>query len=144
MMSTETRQPYPLPEPTALTRPFWEACQSRELKVAVCGACNHYFMPGAPNCPECWSSELSLQPVSGKGEVFSFVVYRRTYHPAIPAPYAVALIQLEEGPRLVSNIVDCAFDKIEIGMRVEVCFQAEDGFLLPRFRPSANKSTDTN
>lgn len=126
--------PYPLPEPTAFTRPFWEGCQSEELRLACCCGCGHRFMPGAPCCPRCWSDELRLEPASGRGEVFSFAVYRRTYHPAIPAPYIVALIQLDEGPRMVSNIVGCEPEAVEIGMPVEVCFQAEDGFLLPRFR----------
>lgn len=127
--------PYPLPEPTTLTRGFWDACQEKKLKVYVCENCSHRFLPGAPNCPQCWSGEISLQSVSGRGAVFSFVVYRRTYHPAIPAPYVVALIELEEGPRLVSNIVDCGPEEVEIGMPVEVCFQVEDGFVLPRFKP---------
>jgi hypothetical protein len=141
-MSATGSEAYPLPQPTTFTRPFWEACQNRQLGVAVCRNCGHRFMPGAPNCPQCWSGDPDFQSVSGRGEVVSFAVYRRTYHPAIPAPYVVALVQLEEGPRMISNIVECAPEAVAIGIRVEVCFQSEAGFLLPRFVPVGTGSTD--
>lgn len=134
-MSNDATTPYPVPEPTEFTRGFWDACQEKKLIVHVCNDCGHRFLPGAPNCPECWSAAISLQSVSGQGQIFSFAVYRRTYHPAIPAPYVVALIELVEGPRLVSNVVGCSPEEVEIGMPVEVLFEAEDGFMLPRFRP---------
>ena len=149
-MSQEDGPSYPFPEPTGLTKPFWDACQKQELRVASCVGCGHLFMPGAPNCPRCWSDDLDLDLVSGRGEIFSFVVYRRTYHPAIPAPYVVALIQLDEGPRLVSNVVGCDPETLRIGMPVAVCFQAEDGFMLPRFKlrgepaPQAKKGDSDN
>ena len=125
----------PIPEPDALTASFWEACQREVLEVSACADCDHLFLPPGPCCPRCWSRQLGTQSVSGRGRVFSFVVYRRTYHPGVPAPYVVALIQLEEGPRLVSNIVGCPIEAVEIGMRVAVCFEAEEGFKLPRFKP---------
>jgi hypothetical protein len=65
--------------------------------------------------------------------VFSFVVYRRTYHRGMPAPYVVALVELDEGPRLISNIVGCAPEDVAIDMPVEVRFEAAGDFLLPRF-----------
>lgn len=134
-MNVKPQNAYPLPRPTAFTQPFWNACQNRELAVFACAHCSHLFLPGGPNCPKCWSADLSTQPVSGLGEVFSFVIYRRTYHRAIPAPYVVALIELEEGPRLISNIVGCAPQDVEIGMPVRVTFEAEGDFMLPRFTP---------
>jgi uncharacterized OB-fold protein len=69
------------------------------------------------------------------GRVYSFVVYRRTYHPAVPAPYVVALVELEEGPRLISNIVGCAPEEVEIDMAVCVRFDDVGEFTLPRFEP---------
>ena len=126
---------FPLPHPTAFTKPFWVACRNQELTAQACKSCGHLVLPGGPVCPKCWSSELQLQRVSGLGEVFSFAIYRRTYHKAIPAPYVVALIALREGPRLISNIVGCALDEVSIGMPVRVVFEAEGDFTLPKFAP---------
>jgi hypothetical protein len=72
--------------------------------------------------------------------VFSFVVYRRSYHPGMPAPYVVALVELEEGPRLISNIVGCAPEEVAIDMQVEVRFEEAGGYTLPRFTPSADRA----
>ncbi len=134
-MSTTDRKAYPLPQPTVFTEPFWSACQDQKLTVRACEDCGHLFLPGGPACPKCWSANLISKPVSGHGEVFSFVIYRRTYHPAIPAPYVVALIALHEGPRLISNVVGCMPEDVRIDMPVQVKFEAEDGFILPRFTP---------
>ena len=125
----------PLPQPDALTAPFWEACRRRALEVSVCTDCGHRFLPPGPCCPQCWSRRLAPQKVSGRGRVFSFAVYRRTYHPAMPAPYVVALIELDEGPRLISNIVGCTPEKVAVDMPVEVRFEVVGDFTLPRFAP---------
>lgn len=134
-MDAKHQNTYPLPQPAPFTRPFWDLCQNRVLAVFACAKCGHLFLPGAPNCPKCWSADLSMQQVSGLGEVFSFAIYRRTYHPAIPAPYVVALIELAEGPRLISNITGCIPEDVVIGMPVRVLFEAENDFMLPRFTP---------
>ncbi len=134
-MNTNSQSTYPLPQPTSFTKAFWDACQDKVLTVYACNDCGHLFLPGGPVCPQCWSSGLVSQPVSGRGTVYSFVIYQRTYHPAIPAPYVVALIALEEGPRLISNIINCASGNIVIDMPVRVMFETEDGFMLPRFEP---------
>ncbi len=132
---------YPLPHPTDFTKPFWDACQDQHLVVFACAGCEHLFLPGGSVCPKCWSTDLSVREVSGFGEVFSFVIYRRTYHPAIPAPYVVALIELKEGPRLISTVIGCAPEKVSIGMAVQIQFEAEDGFMLPRFTPQDSAPT---
>ncbi len=130
---------YPLPQPNAFTSQFWDACQQESLEVSVCLTCDHGFLPGGPVCPECWSQDLGTRPVSGLGKVFSFVVYHRTYHPAIPAPYVVAIIELDSdthpGVRLVSNVVGCPHEKVTVGMPVQVVFERESDFVLPRFEP---------
>lgn len=127
--------PYPIPQPTPFTSPFWDACQRKSLQVSICNACDNKFLPGGPVCPQCWSPDLGVESASGLGEVFSFVIYRRTYHQAIPAPYVVAIIELIEGPRLVSNVVACDPQEVKIGMQVQVTFEKEAGFMLPRFKP---------
>jgi uncharacterized protein len=130
--------PYPLPQPTPYTAQFWDACQRERLEIPVCQRCDHLFLPGGPVCPKCWSQNLGYRTVSGRGAVFSYVTYHRTYHPAIPAPYVVAIIELDEGVRLVSNIIGCEPGSITIGMQVEVIFESaantEPDFILPRFK----------
>ena len=125
----------PLPQPDALTAPFWEACRRGALEVPVCSDCGHRFLPPGPCCPRCWSPRLATREVSGRGHVYSFAVYRRTYHPGMPAPYVVALVELDEGPRLISNVVGCAPEEVAVDMPVEVRFEAVGEFALPRFVP---------
>ncbi len=125
----------PLPQPDALTAPFWEACRRGALEVSACEDCGHLFLPPGPCCPRCWSPRLAPQEVSGRGRVFSFAVYRRTTHPAIPAPYVVALVELDEGPRLISNIVGCAPEEVAVDMPVQLRFEEAGDFTLPRFAP---------
>ncbi len=125
----------PLPKPDSLTAPFWDACRGRSLQVSACEECGHLFLPPGPCCPRCWNTKLVAREVCGHGRVFSFVVYRRTYHAAMPAPYVVALIELDEGPRLISNVVGCAAEEVTIDMAVELRFEEAGDFLLPRFAP---------
>ncbi|MCC6848038.1 MAG: Zn-ribbon domain-containing OB-fold protein [Deltaproteobacteria bacterium] len=128
--------PTPLaPRPDALTRPFWEACRHGRLEASSCADCGHLFLPPGPCCPRCWSPRLTVRALSGNGRVWSFVIYRRTYHPAIPAPYVVALVELDEGPRLISNVVGCAPEEVAIDMPVRVRFEEALGITLPRFEP---------
>ncbi|MCB1683299.1 MAG: OB-fold domain-containing protein [Pseudomonadales bacterium] len=140
-MSQSFPPTHPLPATNGFTQPFWEACQQRRLTFSTCRQCGHRFLPGAPVCPQCWSGEIAASTASGTGQVFSFAIYRRTYHPAIPAPYIIALIELDEGPRLVSNIEDCPFDQVAVGLRVQVRFDSVQGFLLPRFVPLGRRSS---
>ncbi len=126
----------PAPQPDALTRPFWEACRRHVLEVSACADCGHLFLPPGPRCPRCWSTQLQPRAVSGEGSVFSFAVYRRTYHPAVPAPYVVALVELAEGPRLISNVVGCAPEAVRVELKVRVRFDDVGDFTLPRFEPA--------
>ncbi|MEB2346596.1 MAG: OB-fold domain-containing protein [Deltaproteobacteria bacterium] len=126
----------PLPRPDPLTRPFWEACRRRELVVSRCEACGHAFLPPGPCCPRCWSRRLAWRRASGRGRVWSFAVYRRTYDPALPAPYVVALVELEEGARLVSNLVGCAPEAARVDLPVRVRFDEVGELVLPRFEPA--------
>lgn len=130
-----TRAAPPLPSPDVLTAPFWEACRRGALEVSACRACGHLFLPPGPCCPRCWSFGLEPRRVSGRGRVWSFAVYRRGYHPGLPAPYVVALVELDEGPRLISNVVGCAPEEVTVDMPVEVRFERVGDFALPRFVP---------
>ena len=126
----------PVPQPDALTQPFWDACRRHVLEAPECEICGYLFLPTGPRCPRCWSNRLRARALSGEGSVFTFAVYRRSYHPALPAPYTVALIELREGPRLISNIVGCAPEEVGVGMPVRVRFEDVGEFTLPRFEPA--------
>ena len=123
-------------EPGHFTRSFWDACKRGVIEAARCNECEHLFLPAGPVCPSCWSTELGVQDLSGSGEVATFTVYRHSYHPDFQVPYVVALIVLSEGPRLVSNIVNCAPEDVKIGMSVLVQFEPKGDLILPQFAPA--------
>ena len=128
----------PLPSPSAESQPFWDACRRHELRLQRCGACGRYWFPPGLVCPECLSDDWEWALTSGRGQVFSFVVMHRVYHKgfANDVPYPVALIELEEGPHFLSNLVDCPLDEIRIGLPVEVVFdEVTPEHTLPKFRP---------
>jgi uncharacterized OB-fold protein len=128
----------PLPVPSELSRPFWEACRRHELLVQRCLSCGTVRFPPAILCPECLSEEAEWKKSSGKGKVFSFVVFHRLYHPGFEGelPYTVALIELEEGARLISNVVGCPPVEVACDMPVEVVFEdVTPEVTLPKFRP---------
>jgi uncharacterized OB-fold protein len=128
----------PLPVPTPESQPFWDAVRRHELRLQRCQACGQFWFPPSNVCPECLSPAWAWELVSGRGTVFSFVVMHRAYHPGFKdaLPYNVAVIELEEGPRLVSNVVDCRNEELYVGMPVEVAFDdVTDTVTLPKFRP---------
>jgi uncharacterized OB-fold protein len=125
----------PRPSISQDTAFFWEGATRGELLIQRCAICGTLRHPPRPGCAACGSLEWDTVRASGLGEVYSFVIY---HHPPIPGfevPYAVGLIALEEGVRMLSNIIDMPLDEIEIGMPVEVTFVAVDPELtLPMFR----------
>ena len=129
----------PLPRPTAESAPFWEACRRHELALQCCTACGRFWFPPANRCAHCWSETWEWTPVSGRGRVFTFTVFQRAFHRAFvdEVPYAVAVVELEEGPRLMSNVVGCGPDEVSVGMPVTVVFDdVTPEVTLPRFRPA--------
>ena len=132
----------PLPQITPEMQPFWEAARRRELVVQRCGGCGTSRFPARDVCSRCLSRESAWVPVSGRGTVFSWAVMHQVYHPgfANDVPYAVVVIELDEGVRLVSNLVDCAPGDIRAGMPVEVVFdQVTPEVTLPKFRPTPRR-----
>jgi uncharacterized OB-fold protein len=133
-MSTETRS---LPVSTALTQPFWIAAKKGKLVIQHCIACDkNQFFP-RPFCVQCMSSELEWIEAAGTGTVYTFTINRRGSNPYMNArvPYAVAMIELDEGVRLMANIVDSALDQVRIGARVRVTFEElTEDITLPQFR----------
>lgn len=127
----------PLPTLTDENRPFWDACREGRLRMQCCGACGHLRYPISPFCPRCLGSAFDWRELSGRGTVFSFVVFHQAYHPGFKGdlPYNVALIQLEEGPRMYSNVVGTPNDQVRIGDAVEAVFDpVTPEISIPRFR----------
>jgi uncharacterized OB-fold protein len=128
----------PLPAVTEDGAPYWDGCRAGELRVQRCDACGHLRFPPSVLCPRCLAEGGSWIPLSGRGTIYTFIVVHRPQHPAFfaDAPYNVAIVELEEGIRLHSAIVDSTNDDLRVGMPVEVVFdKVNDEVTLPRFRP---------
>lgn len=135
-MTTEYKKP--LPEVTPESAPFWEYCKQHEFRLQRCSDCGTVRNPMAFICPSCTSDRSTWERLSGRGTVHSFVVYHQVYHPGFTGevPYVVALVQLDEGPRFLSNLVGCPKEDVTVGMPVEVVFEdITVEFSLPKFRP---------
>ncbi len=124
-----------LPPLTDLTRPYWEGCKAGELKLQRCSDCGeHQFYP-RNICAHCTSRNLAWITASGRGEIASFTVFRRAISKAYDAPYIVALIDLDEGVRMMSNVVDADPEQVGVGDPVTVDFENwSDELRLPVFR----------
>lgn len=128
----------PQPRPSEDSAPFWEAAAKGELRLQQCGQCGLVRFPPALLCGRCLSERAEWVALSGRGTVYSWIVVHQSQHPAFNAdvPYNVAIIELDEGPRLHTNIVECSNDRIHIGMPVEAVFQkVSDDTALVKFRP---------
>jgi len=128
----------PLPAVTDENRPFWEGLGQGELRLQRCRGCGHHRYPIASVCPRCLNAESEWVRLSGRGKVFSYVIFHQVYHEAFraDAPYNVALIQLDEGPFMFSNVVEVPNAAIRCDMPVTVVFDpVTDTITLPRFRP---------
>lgn len=118
------------------TEAFWTACGEHRLLVQHCRACGASQFYPRPFCLSCESNDLEWAESAGKGTIYSLTTIRMPVTPELPPPYLLALVDLDEGPRLLTNIV--GIDKAAIGDRVEVTWRArEDLPPLPVFRPAA-------
>jgi uncharacterized OB-fold protein len=126
-----------LPEITDENRPFWDGCLAGELRMQQCRVDGHIRYPIQPLCPRCLSPDFEWRTLSGRGEVFARIVYHRAFHPAYAAdvPYNLVLVQLDEGPRMYSNVVGSAGDDIHVGDALTVVFDpVSEGVCIPHFR----------
>jgi uncharacterized OB-fold protein len=126
-----------LPVITSSDKPFWEAARKHELMAYRCLNCGTFYSQ-VTDCIACDSPRMAWVRVSGKGKVFTFCVFHQSFHPAWKddIPYNVTYVKLDEGPDLISNIVDCPNKDIYIDMPVEVVFDdVTDEVTLPKFRP---------
>jgi len=128
-----------LPRIDEMSRPYWEGAKRHELLLQKCEECGHYRYPQGETCPSCLSDRLEWVKVSGQGSVYTWTVFHQAYHPAYKddIPYAVVVVELEEGPRMITNLVNCRIEDIKMGMPVEVVFDdVTEEVSLPKFRPA--------
>ena len=127
----------PPPQPDEHAQPFWDFVRAGELRIQRCVECARLRHPPRPMCPHCGSLQSEWALASGRGTVYSYIVTHQPIHPALQGrvPFATVLVELEEGVRLTSNMVDYPPDGIEIGMPVAVTFaEINDAVTLPLFQ----------
>lgn len=129
-----------LPSPTPETAHFWEGCRRGELRLQRCRACAASYFPPRPFCPACASRDVEVYAASGRATLYSYVINHRPRPDMGPEPHAIAVVVLEEGPRLMTNIVNCPQtpEALPLDMPLRVVFQEEsEEITLPLFEPSA-------
>jgi len=131
--------PRPLPQPTPITQPFWDAAREHRLSMQRCRSCEKFVFYPRPLCSHCGSDDLEWRDLSGRATVYSYTIARRaTARPFEPdVPYVIAIVELDEGPRMTTNIVGCPPEDVRIGMPVLAHFEdASDEITLVKFRPA--------
>ena len=131
----------PAPVVTPETKPYWDAAQDEQLQIQRCNTCGkHYFYP-RPFCPNCFSEDVEWTVVSGRATLHSYVINHRP----MPgwedeAPYAIAQVELEEGPRLMTSIVGIPNtpEALVLDMALEVTFEDQNGMKVPKFKPAGS------
>jgi uncharacterized protein len=130
---------FDLPTPDFETQPFWDGCKEGRFLLQHCNACDSdYFYP-RPFCPKCWSTDVVWKEAGGGATLYTYSVVRQNDLPPFPdrVPYVAAVVQLDEGPRVMTNVEGCEFDDLEIGMALRVGFRAiSDDVTIPVFVPA--------
>ena len=128
----------PVPEVSELNRDYFEGCARGELRIRSCNACGARFRFAHALCPECWSADLGFEQASGQAKVTHFTVVHQAPVPAFQAesPYVLAMVELDEGVRMMTNVVGCDPESVAIGMKVAVRFEARGEVRIPVFAPA--------
>lgn len=135
-MSQTASKPVPIPDD--LSAPFFDGAREGRLMLQHCPSCGRWSFPVRERCPHCFAAGLSWRAASGLGTVYTFTIMHQVMNPgfASSVPYNVSQIDLDEGVRMISNVVGIANDKLQPGMRVEAVFEAvSDTVTMPKFRP---------
>jgi uncharacterized OB-fold protein len=126
------------PVPTPETQHFWDGAKAGQLRLQRCDDCSDAYFPPRPFCPHCGSRKVSVFSASGKAKLHSYVIHHRKVAGFTP-PYAIAVVELAEGPRMMTNIIDCPQtpEALALDMELEVAFEPiDDKITLPLFRPA--------
>ena len=126
-----------LPTPTPETQHFWDGCKAGELLLQRCTDCSHTYFPPRPFCPGCGSRSVEIVKASGKASLYSYVINHRPRPDMGKDPHSIAVVQLEEGPRMMTNIIGCPQtpEALQLDMPVEVTFETFGEIALPLFQP---------
>src|SRR3981189_3481780 len=114
-----------IPGTTPLTQPYWEGARRHQLLIQRCVDCGHGWRPPLPRGPECHSASVEWTPVSGRGRIYTYTVVYHATHAAMvdKVPYISALVQMEEGPRVLTNLRNCVEEDVQVGMPVSLIFE---------------------
>jgi uncharacterized OB-fold protein len=127
----------PAPTPSDVSAPFWEGCAAGELRFQRCANGHVVFQP-ALLCRTCTDADLAWETSTGRGRVYSYTTIWRPPDPAFAAPYVAAIIDVDEGYRMLANVIGCDHEEVAVGMPVAVEFHPiSDTITLPYFRPSS-------
>jgi uncharacterized OB-fold protein len=132
---------FDLPSPDFDTAPYWDAAREHKLLIRRCRPGGHAFFYPRPFCPVCWSRDVEWEEASGRAMLYTYSIVRVNDLPPFPdrIPYVAAVVDLAEGPRMMTNVVDCDFDDLVIGMPLVVQFRdTGDGVTIPVFAPEAS------
>jgi uncharacterized OB-fold protein len=140
-MSDETPT-FPAPQRNEVTAPYWQALDEGRLTFQRCVACRHAWLPPRTECPRCLARESTWETASGKAKLVSWVVYHHGYHPYFAArlPYTVAVVELAEGPRLISGLATTG-RPLAIDLPLTLTIHREAGVALPRFAPAERRAS---
>jgi uncharacterized OB-fold protein len=128
---------FPMPEITALSAPYWEALKAGKLLYQACRACGNHWLPARDACPRCLAPEPVWEEASGRATLVSWVMYHTAYHDAFKSrlPYVVACVELEEGPRMLTNLVGPGWDgPLSLDAALLLRIEREGELALARFR----------
>jgi len=128
-----------LPDPTPETRHFWEGCKAGELRLQRCGACAHSYFPPRPFCPKCGGREVEVYAASGDAILYSYVINHRPRPDMGTEPHSIAVVELAEGPRMMTNVINCSQtpEALQLDMPLKVTFAPQsDDITLPLFEPA--------
>jgi uncharacterized OB-fold protein len=129
-----------VPSPTPETQPYWDGTAAGELRLQRCTDCGTAFFYPRTSCPHCGSAAVEWFTASGRATLYSYTITHRPA-PGFDAPYAIAVVQLAEGPRMMTNIVGIPNtpDHLVLDMDLEVTFEQRGEFALPQFRPAGGR-----
>ena len=129
---------YDLPTPDETTEAFWAATAEGRLLIKNCRDCGRFHAYPRPFCPHCWSENVDWVEASGRATLYTFSIVRQNDLAPFRdrLPYVAAIVDLDEGPRLMTNVVDCAVEDVRIGMALEFTTRAAEEFAVPVFRPA--------
>lgn len=123
---------------------WWQAIQDHRLVINACGACGRNSLYVRPFCPHCWSEDVTLSPASGRARLYTWSVIHQNAAPFdVRTPYVVAMVDLAEGPRLMTEIADCPIEDLRPDLELAIAFRDDDaGFTVPVFRPVTDEGKE--